>query len=341
MGIISQISLRDITADAEILSLLVELTYACPLRCKHCYLGDLKNLKTWLPTDRLLIYLNEARERGLFNLTLTGGEPLLYPDLEQLMKWAYKNDVMVRLYTSLFSLKDEHVRLLSTSPVYEVETSIYSSEPEKHDVFTGVKGSFEKLVRGIVRLREVGIKVNFKFIAHRGNFTEVDAVMRLAEKLGVNIYATTVITPCRDGCYQEVQILDEEQLKEIFFAHPEIFGGAEERNPNGPLCNVSSSLYIDAAGNIKKCMEHPDVLGNVHTHMPEEVFNSNRYRKAGGIADDLPEECKGCEMSRWCRLCPALVLKNERETSNMFCTMAKVRKDFIERSDNSQMNGGK
>src|SRR2546428_108101 len=98
--------------DPKPLWLLAELTYKCPLQCPYCsnpldFAGP--RFKRELSTDEWCRVFREAKALGVLQLGLSGGEPTLRPDLEQLVRTAHGLGLYTSLITSAFRLTRERL----------------------------------------------------------------------------------------------------------------------------------------------------------------------------------------------------------------------------------------
>jgi MoaA/NifB/PqqE/SkfB family radical SAM enzyme len=84
-------------AEGRLLSLHVDVLYACDLDCTHCYLDD-KRTRV-MDTESIRQLLREARELGALKLTLSGGELFLRDDLFQIIEEARALRYFIRLKT--------------------------------------------------------------------------------------------------------------------------------------------------------------------------------------------------------------------------------------------------
>ncbi len=318
-----------------ITNVLVEVTENCPLDCRHCYLKARRRRKHHLPVKTFASFIQILRDHGGLFLTLTGGEPLLHPHVDDLLKIAADEGYVIRIYSSLQNVSESLFELISAFPVMEIETSLCGASDDEHDSVTGVKGSFYRTVEAIKRLRKEGVKVNIKMIITRENFSQIALVKRLARELDVNFFASPVILPCGGDFRIPEKFLTKRQLKELFETHADVAGGVSPRRVVFPLCNIEKGIFLSSRGEVRRCMEHPEILG----HLPEDdlkaVLESSRFREAANIAREPPiAECKECAFIQWCRPCPAL-LKNDTVKKLMieqFCRIAHVRYDITSRT---------
>jgi hypothetical protein len=95
-------------------TILMELTYDCPLNCIHCYLDSRKPI--YMNFDLLMKIINEFKKIGIDNVQLTGGEPLIYPEIKEVIDYLCDNGFTVAITTSGFLQPDKLTNLL---PAFE------------------------------------------------------------------------------------------------------------------------------------------------------------------------------------------------------------------------------
>jgi AdoMet-dependent heme synthase len=160
-----------------------ELTNVCNLHCLHCYQQD-DGLRQPLPTsDSLFKIADRIVEAGAFELTLTGGEPLLVPQLEGLVRFFNANYIRPHITSNGMLVDDRAADWLSAVDM-TFQVSIDGGSPEVHNAIRGSKLAFERATAGIRRLVERGIPVSIAYCATPLNSTEVEAVVELSAQLG-------------------------------------------------------------------------------------------------------------------------------------------------------------
>src|SRR2546426_3516523 len=123
------------TAPAPPLWLLAELTYRCPLQCPYCsnpldFAGA--RFKTELTTEEWCRVFREAKALGVLQLGLSGGEPLLRPDLETLVATARELGLYSSLITSAYRLTRDRLAALKRAGLDHVQISVQVARSEEH-----------------------------------------------------------------------------------------------------------------------------------------------------------------------------------------------------------------
>jgi len=165
-------------------------------------------------------------------------------------------------------------------------------------------------------------------VVTKSNVEGLGELRRILEGLGVKHYLSPVVVPCRDGCSTGLSP-GREELEQLIERFPEVLGNTEPRKVVYPLCGVGDGFYLAYNGDVKRCMEHPDVLGNVYRDGIENIFNSREFHEAVEIANKPPsEKCRNCHLKQYCFPCPALVGRYMAEGwADIFCVLSEMRKE--------------
>src|SRR5918911_2688964 len=167
-------------------TLVAELTYRCPLRCTYCSNPlDYARHKDALSTDDWLRVFREAEALGVVQLNLTGGEPLLRDDLEQLVEGARRLDLYTNLITSGVPLTRERLARLKGLGLDNVQVSIQDVTAAGSERIAGHRSFQRKLeVARWVKALEMPLTVNV--VLHRENLGHVAQIIELAESLAAD-----------------------------------------------------------------------------------------------------------------------------------------------------------
>ena len=120
--------------------LLLELTYRCPLHCVFCYNPtEFAKSGAELPTAQWLRVLQEARALGAVQLGLSGGEPLVREDLEEIVAAAHGLGFYSNLITSGVGMTEARIRALKSAGLDHIQLSFQDSTREMNDFLSSTR----------------------------------------------------------------------------------------------------------------------------------------------------------------------------------------------------------
>ena len=166
------------------LALLAELTHRCPLRCVYC--SNPENLTaraleldatTWKRVFR------EAAALGVLQLHLSGGEPLLYEELDALVAEARELDLYTNLITSGWGLDLARAKRLAGAGLDHVQVSFQDTQSEEARAIAGADALDAKLAAARA-VKEAGLALSLNVVMHRGNLERIGELIDLAALLG-------------------------------------------------------------------------------------------------------------------------------------------------------------
>lgn len=137
----------------------VMITRRCNQRCSHCYsrCGDFAG-EGELSTEEWQAFFEQSAEDGIVFAFVEGGEPLLRPDIFDLLGFAAER-MQVWLRSNATLIDEATAQDLRRRQVDTVVVDLLSPRSEDHDAQTGVEGSFDAALEGIRNLRKAGLKV--------------------------------------------------------------------------------------------------------------------------------------------------------------------------------------
>jgi len=161
-------------------NLMINLTEKCNLTCKHCYITD-KNPVDF-PFENLKKIISEFYELQGLKLVLTGGEPLLYSPLKELLVFLKDIPLMKIMLSNgiLFKENPELIGLLSDN-YFETFISIDGLE-ETHNDFRDAN-CYKDTLESIKLLIKKGITVSINTMVHKQNLNEFDEMYKLFQSL--------------------------------------------------------------------------------------------------------------------------------------------------------------
>jgi pyrroloquinoline quinone biosynthesis protein E len=165
-------------------TLIAELTYRCPLGCGYCSNPlELSRHADELDTGGWVRVFADAAALGVLQVNLTGGEPLVRPDLELLVGAAHARDLYVNLITSGIPADEARLGRLAAAGLDSVQLSIQDTDPRGASWIAGRDdlGAKLEVARAV---RALGLPLTLNVVLHRGNIARVGEFIALAERVG-------------------------------------------------------------------------------------------------------------------------------------------------------------
>ncbi|HXU81043.1 MAG TPA: pyrroloquinoline quinone biosynthesis protein PqqE, partial [Polyangia bacterium] len=165
-------------------TLVAELTYRCPLRCVYCSNPvELTRQDRELDTATWRRVFREAEALGVVQLNLSGGEPLLRADLEDLVEEARALRLYTNLITSGMPLDQGRLSALAARGLDAVQLSLQDPRPEAAERIAG-KDALAAKLEVAAWVRAAGLPLTINVVLHRDNIDRIDEIVALAERLG-------------------------------------------------------------------------------------------------------------------------------------------------------------
>ena len=321
--------------------LLAELTYRCPLHCVFCYNPvDFAATEHELSTADWVRVLRQGREMGAVQLGLSGGEPLLRDDLEEIVVEARRLGYYSNLLTSGVGLTAGRAAALKAAGLDHVQLSFQDSTREMNDFLSHTK-TFELKERVAGLIQSQGWPMVLNVVLHRMNIDHVDRILQMAERLGAEYvelantqyYSWALINrdqllPTREQLARAEAVVKDWRARKgeamkLFFVAPDYHDGQAKRCVNG-----WGSMFITVTpdGTTLPCHTAKMLPGlsfpNVREQGLREIwFDSegfNRYRGTGW----MKEPCSSCDQREvdlgGCR-CQAYLLAQDPAAADPVC----------------------
>jgi Fe-coproporphyrin III synthase len=165
--------------------LQIHPTRRCNLRCLHCYSSSAPEARDTLPVGLLASALDQARLEGYDLAGFSGGEPLLYPDLAQLVEQAKGLGYYTTVTTNGMLLN--RARLAPLRGTLDLLAVSLDGVRESHNQMRASPRAFDAMRRGLVAVREHEFVFGFIFTLTQWNLHELDAVAEIAVEEGARL----------------------------------------------------------------------------------------------------------------------------------------------------------
>ncbi len=193
-----------------------EITRSCNLNCIHCRAASSKSpYKNELTTEEIFRIMEEIKEVGNPIIILTGGEPLLRPDVFGIAKKAIELGFKPVLATNGTLINKEIAKKIKDSGIARVSISLDGASAEVHDNFRGVSGAFEGAMKGILTLKEAKIPIQINTTVTAVNVNELPKIHELAKNIGAVAHHIFVLVPVGRGKELQKRSLTPEEYEKI------------------------------------------------------------------------------------------------------------------------------
>ncbi|MFQ5671955.1 MAG: radical SAM protein [Nitrospinales bacterium] len=315
-----------------------EATTACNLECVHCRRLEIgkKLSREDLATEEVF-WLIQGLAADFHKppiVVLSGGEPLIRPDIFDIAEYAERMGVSMALATNGTLIDREVAGKIAASAIRRVSISLDGANAETHDRFRRMPGSFAAALRGIRHLRTVGVSFQINTTLTRQNLRYLDEVYRLSLALGADALYFFLLVPV--GCGLEIK--EEAQLspEEYEAALQKIHGlSLEGKIHVRPICaphyfrvlaqnkssipkrkNVLNRMsrgclagtgicFISHKGEVFPCGYLPEICGNVRERSLKHIWENAAVFSALRDPELLQGKCGLCRFKRICTGCRA------------------------------------
>ncbi|MEQ8225598.1 MAG: radical SAM protein, partial [Candidatus Eremiobacterota bacterium] len=333
-----------ITLTIKQFSVQWHITTKCGNRCKHCYMFDSSTYEQEksheLDRDSLFKILDsisafEKKWKANINtFDITGGDPLLRDDWKMLLEELAKRKKIFHMMGNAESLTDENLEFMKHTGLKGFQLSL-DGLPDTHDYLRG-KGSFQRTVQGIKKLKDYDIPVSVMFTLSPENKDELIPLMEfLAKETPATGFSFDIVSSVgnakdfektlnrdiirkilkdyiekkrelhRNGykfrCSEKLHLfrLTHFELSEYYpvsSSECSIIGG----------CSIGWSITILSDGTVLPCRRFPLKIGKMPEQSFEEILLGSRELKKFR-RPEFYEECGECDFFQLCRGCPAVV----------------------------------
>jgi radical SAM protein with 4Fe4S-binding SPASM domain len=295
-----------------------ETTGACNLRCSYCRAAATeKPAPDELGTEDALSFIDQAAPLKPM-LILSGGEPLLRPDIFLLAKHAVSKGLRVSLATNGTLLSPQTVEKIASAGISRVSISLDGAAPEGHDAARG-QGCFLQAMKGIENLKgKVDFQINFTIT--RRNADDVLPIFDLAERLGAKALHYFFLVPTGRGSANDLisgemqedllRLIDQERTKRKLEVQvtcaPQFARIAQAKGGrrSGGCLAGTSFVFLSRGGVVYPCGYLPLLAGNIRVQEFREIWENSPVLKALRERK-LKGKCGECSYIKICGGCRA------------------------------------
>lgn len=303
------------------LSVSLEITSQCNLKCAYCYTDAGEKQEKELGKKEILDLIDHLYSIGVGTIVFTGGEPLCKPEFFEIARYADEQDFTILLSTNGTLLNTETALSLASTGFKTIQVSIEGNE-NQHDTLTGVPGSYRKALQALENIEKAGINPSavttitslnaFDIISHIEKIcNETPAVsIRLLRFLpmgrGEKVRNLDVPVEEIEKIYSKIRELEKKVRTEISFS--DAFNAPFFDRPSHPCIGGHSWCCITPEGYVVPCnyFSSPDVartLGadNIREKPFIQIWKTSKLFQKFRDPSELKGKCKTCDVSKECR----------------------------------------
>jgi len=333
------------------LGLLAELTYRCPLQCPYCSNPlEMEKSANELSSAEWCDVFRQAAELGVLQVHLSGGEPCVRHDLEQILAGAVRAQLYTNLITSGVTLTRDRLARMRDMGLDHVQLSIQDMDPGNADLISGYKGGLPKKREVASWVRELDLPLTINVVVHRHNIGNIAAMIDYAVDAGAQrievantqYYAWALknraaLIPTREQFLQSLEIVEEarERLKGILVFDVVMHDQYASRPK--PCMGGWGRFLIDVTptGKVLPCHACETIPGlefdNVRSRKLADIWvNGSAFQKFRGTSW-MKEPCRSCDRREvdWggCR-CQALSVTGDAANADPACEKSAWHAQF-------------
>jgi len=331
-------------------TLVAELTYRCPLACGYCSNPlDLARHSAELDTAGWGRVFTDAAALGVLQANLTGGEPLVRPDLTALVAAAHAQELYVNLITSGIPADRARLAELAGAGLDSIQLSVQDVDPHGAAWIAG-RDDLDAKLEVADAARALGLPLTLNVVIHRGNIARVPAFVALAERIGADrlelantqylgwaLANRDALLPARADIEQArgVAAAAAERLRgkiEILFVRPDYYADRPRACMDGWARRY---IVVTPDGVVLPCHQAGSISGlafeTVRDRPLADIWRDSPALRAFRGEDWMPAPCRTCDERHadfgGCR-CQAFALVGDAGATDPACALSP-RHDIV------------
>jgi len=265
-------------------TMMIAVTHKCQCKCEHCGVAfDEKNGQKELNVDEIIKLIDEVVNLGARKIYFFGGEPLLSSDLMFLIKYAKQRKMVTRLDTNGFLLSEKMVKKLKEAGLDKIGISIDSPDENIHDDLRGIKGIYQRAMKGVEFCIDHGITPYISTYATKNNLRngQLKKLLDIAENMKVEVRILSTIA-CGNLLKKNDIIFNSEDIEILRsflkknYVYWEDISVDSKDNPFTCGFITTTFFYVSAYGDVRPCCYVPVSFGNIRKEPLGEIIKRMR-----------------------------------------------------------------
>lgn len=315
-------------------SVVLSVTNKCNMRCKHCFASAGSKKNNEYDLNRWLKIIDKLSECGVFELTFSGGEPLVLPYIKQLLSYSTKKGFRCSLNTNASLISEEMAYFLNSLPMRgRISISFDGPEAKSYELLRN-PNTFESVIKGIKYLTQYpSLNVRLFCVVTKYNYLLLEDIVEKAKNLDATSLEFNLFCPVGYG----KQTVDElmlnrveyelacEKILKLHEKYGDFVGGTFYKNSllykeylrrtannfapdNGTISDcgaAKNSVVLYADGHVSPCEMLASVdCGNINDLDFLDIWRNssilNEFRNLSNISVNSIEDCSNCVIKDKC-----------------------------------------
>lgn len=307
------------------INVTLRFTNACNLNCLHCHSKSGKS-KLIMSKKSAFKIIKQLKESKVLGINISGGEPLLYPYLFEVVAYMKELGIRVTISTNAALVTEEIAKKMAENEIKGAQISLDGCSEAVHDQIRNVKGCYQKTLNAIELLKRYNIPIMLVTVLSNQSLQEYSNIIDFSYKIGAQAHKTNAMLPIGNAKYNMALIQDKFLSKYIEIwkkKKMEYRGRMKVKGEMGFLMQVGLEYYhsnnnpnilnvgcpaglttcaILENGDVTPCSFCTDIIcGNVEKEKFQDIWNNSeifqkiRKRNFNG--------CNRCKHNQYCGGC--------------------------------------
>lgn len=208
--------MREADFDLAPFTIAWEVTRACAFACVHCR-ADAQHTRDprELTTGEAKRLIDRIKDFGNPILIFTGGDPMMRPDLFELIRYAAGKGLRCSLTPTATALPTvERLQKAKEAGIRRIALSLDAPSPEVHDNFRQVQGSWERTMKILHNAQSIGLSAQINTTVTKHNVDLLPEMVKFVEEVGAVQWSVFFLVPTGRG--QIAQMISAEEHEQVF-----------------------------------------------------------------------------------------------------------------------------
>ncbi|MCX5714750.1 MAG: radical SAM protein [Candidatus Omnitrophica bacterium] len=306
--------IADVVRNNRLLSMEIEFSIRCNLRCQYCYASEGKSFDGELSREEIRDAILQAKALGARKIVILGGEPMLYPHIMEMLRFIRGEGLQVEMFTNGYQISPDIARQLFDLGIFVV-LKMNSRVENIQDALSGKKGAHKNIQEAFINLKRAGYpgehgNLAVSTVICQQNIDDIPGMWEWLREQNIAPYFE-MITPKGRARENEWLHVDIRRVEEVFKKLAEIDRVKYGRDwqPQPPLAEIKClrhqfSCMINAQGYVFPCVGINIPVGNIRERKLSDIIRESEVIKGlRNYRENLKGPCRECAKSSDCYGC--------------------------------------